>query len=130
MKVWFAGLLAVVCLASPAQNKKKTKPPEVTVVETKAHRDESLVKLDGRVRVTAEKPLHGLVVVFDFISPEDAVITSQKNTIDDQMLQTDYEGAFHVEARDPVRAVRYKIRAFDVGEKELRVANDGPFVIE
>jgi hypothetical protein len=130
MRLISVGLLAILCLCSSAQDKKKTKPPDVTVIETKARRDEGLVKLDGSVRVTADKPLRGLVVVFDFMSPEHAVISSEKTMLDDASLAKGYEGSYHAETRDPARAVRYKIRAFDTGDKELRVANDGPFTIE
>jgi hypothetical protein len=31
---------------------------------------------------------------------------------------------------DAVRAVKYTIRAFDIHERELRVANPGPYVVE
>jgi hypothetical protein len=31
---------------------------------------------------------------------------------------------------DAARAVKYTIRAFDMHEKELRIANGGPFPIE
>jgi hypothetical protein len=31
---------------------------------------------------------------------------------------------------DAVRAVTYTVRAFDTHEKELRVANPGPYIVE
>ena len=40
------------------------------------------------------------------------------------------EGVFHNEMVDPPRAVNYTIRAFDNHEKELRVANPGPYIVE
>jgi hypothetical protein len=129
MRVMICALLAAFCLCSGAQDKKK-KPPDVQVVETKCRREEGKFNLDGRVRVTAEKPLRGLVVVFDFISPEHAVISSEKTAVDEGTMKSGQEGSYHVETRDNARAVQYKIRAFDMGERELRVANDGPFVIE
>jgi hypothetical protein len=129
MRVILCGLLVAFCLSSGAQDKKK-KPPDVQVLETKGRREEGKFNLDGRVRVTAEKPLRGLVLIFDFISPEHAVISSQKTTVDEDTMKNGQEGSYHVETRDSARAVQYKIRAFDIGERELRVANDGPFVIE
>jgi hypothetical protein len=122
-------IVAALCLCSHAQDKKK-KPPDVQVIETSARRDEGKIKLDGRVRVTAEKPLRGLVVVFDFVSPERAVISTEKTVIDEETMNNGQEGSYHVETHDLARAVRYQIRAFDVNDRELRIANGGPFVIE
>ena len=85
---------------------------------------------DGKVKVTGEKPLHGLVIFFDFRSPEKEVVTSQKAIIDDGTLEPGRDGVFHNEMRDPPRAVNYTIRAFDNHEKELRVENPGPYIIE
>ena len=129
MRVILCGLLVAISVCTHAQDKKK-KPPDVQVVETKGRRDEGRVMLDGKVRVTAEKPLKGLVVVFDFISPEHAVISSEKTMVDEDLMSHGAEGVYHAETRDPVRAVQYKIRAFDKNERELRVDNDGPFIIE
>jgi len=55
-----------------AQQKQK-KPPDVEILETKAVRDNGKISVDGRVKVTAEKALRGLVLVFDFRSPEKEV---------------------------------------------------------
>jgi hypothetical protein len=100
------------------------------VVETKARREEGKITVDGKVKVTGEKPLHGLVVVFDFRSPEKEVVTTQKTTVDEDTLETGHEGSYHVEMADAARAVTYTVRAFDIHEKELRVENTGPFSIE
>jgi hypothetical protein len=122
-------LVAALCLCSHAQDKKK-KQPDVQVLESSGRREEGKIKLDGRVRVTAEKPLRGLVVVFDFLSPERAVISSEKTIIDEEPMNKGQEGSYHVETLDLARAVYYKIRAFDRNDRELRVENEGPFTIE
>ena len=71
-----------------------------------------------------------LVVDLNGRQPEKEVITSQKTTIQDDTMETGREGAFHAEMVDAVRAVAYTVRAFDMHEKELRVANPGPYVVE
>jgi hypothetical protein len=109
---------------------KQKKPADVEIVETKVVRDAGKISVDGKIKVTGEKPLHGLVIFFDFRSPEKEVVTSQKALIDDGTLQPGRDGVFHNEMVDAPRAVRYTIRAFDIHEKELRVANPGPYVIE
>jgi hypothetical protein len=121
--------LVLVSLASSAPQKTK-KAPDVQVVETRARREEGKITVDGKVKVTGEKPLHGLVVVFDFRSPEKEIITTQKTTVDEDTLETGSEGSYHVEMADAARAVTYTVRAFDLHEKELRVENTGPFSIE
>jgi hypothetical protein len=129
MRFVFAALLASLALA-PAPAQKQKKPPDVQIVETKAVREGSKITVDGKVKVTAEKPLKGLVIVFDFRSPEKEVVTSQKTLIEENTLEPGREGTYHAEMADAVRAVKYTIRAFDAHEKELRVANLGPFIVE
>ena len=128
MKLWVLAL-ALVTAGALAQPKPK-KLADIRVVETVARREESKITLDGKVRVTGEKPLRGLVIVFDFRSPEHEVVTAQKTTVDEATLENGREGSYHVEMADAARAVSYTVRAFDFHEKELRVDNQGPFPIE
>ena len=117
-------LLALVALAHP----KKT--ADVKVLETVARREANIITVDGKVRIIGEKPLRGLVIVFDFRSPEREVITAQKTTVDEDTVERGHEGTYHVEMADAARAVTYTIRAFDTREKELSIENQGPFPIE
>jgi len=129
MKVLTILSLFLALFAAAAQQKGK-KPADVQILETKAVRDGTKIKVDGKVRVTGEKSLHGLVIVFDFRSPEKEVVTSQKAVIDEETMETGREGVFRSEMADSARAVRYTLRAFDMHEKELRVANPGPYPVE
>jgi hypothetical protein len=129
MRIIASALLALSLLAGTEPQKGK-KPPDVQVVDTKAVREGNKITVDGKVKVTAEKSLRGLVIIFDFRSPEKEVITSQNTMIDDSNMEPGREGSFHAEMADDVRAVRYTVRAFDAHEKELRVANPGPYIIE
>jgi hypothetical protein len=129
MKVLTILSLFLALFAAAAQQKGK-KPADVQILETKAVRDGAKIKVDGKVRVTGEKSLHGLVIVFDFRSPEKEVVTSQKAVIDEETMETGREGVFRSEMADSARAVRYTLRAFDMHEKELRVANPGPYPVE
>ena len=121
-----------LCLALFSANaqQKARKPADVQILETKAVRGVTNITVDGKVRVTGEKALRGLVIVFDFRSPEKEVVTSQKAVIDENTMETGREGVFHSEMADSARAVRYTLRAFDTHEKELRVANPGPYPVE
>jgi hypothetical protein len=126
MRVLTTVLLFLALFAAAAQKK----PADVQILETKAVRGVTNITVDGKVRVTGEKPLHGLVIIFDFRSPEKEVVTSQKAVIDEDTLEAGREGVFHSEMADSARAVRYTLRAFDMHEKELRVANPGPYPVE
>jgi hypothetical protein len=128
MRLWAIAFALIAALAMAQQKAKK--PADVRVLETKARREETRITVDGKVRVTGEKPLRGLVIVFDFRSPEHAVVTTQNTTIDAGLLENGYECSYHVEMADAARAVAYTIRAFDSHEKELRVENTGPFPVE
>jgi hypothetical protein len=125
MRVSTTALLFLALFAAMAQKKA-----DVQILETKAVREGAKISVDGKVRVTGEKPLRGLVIVFDFRSPEKEVVTSQKAVIDEDTLETGREGVFHSEMADSARAVRYTVRAFDNHDRELRVANPGPYPVE
>jgi hypothetical protein len=129
MRAFFA-FLALASLFLPAAGQRRPKPPEITVMEAKARRPEGKILMDGRVRVTAEKPVRGVVVVFDLVAPEGGVVASEKAELDDANVAPGEERAFHSETSDNARAVRFQIRVFDAHEKELRVGNAGPFPIE
>jgi hypothetical protein len=124
-----AVVLAACSLVAFAPQKAK-RPADVQMVETKAVRDAGKISMDGKVKVTAERPLRGLIIVFDFRSPEKEVVTAKKTVIAEDTMEAGREGVFHNEMVDAPRAVHYTVRAFDAHEKELRVANPGPYVIE
>jgi hypothetical protein len=125
-------LLAAVILSlcAPATGQRKKKPADVEVMETRARRVEGKITLDGRVRFTGERPARGLVIVFDFLSPEHEVVTSQKTQVADDVVRAGREASYQTVLVDPVRAVSYQVRACDAGERDLRVANPGPYPIE
>ena len=125
-------LLAAVILSlcAPATGQRKKKPADVEVMETRARRDQGKITLDGRVRFTGGRPARGLVIVFDFLSPEHEVVTTQKTQVADDVVRAGQEASYQTVLVDPVRAVSYQVRAFDTGERDLRVANPGPYPIE
>src|ERR1039457_5030441 len=105
MRVSTTALLFLALFAAVAQKKA-----DVQILETKAVREGAKISVDGKVRVTGEKPLRGLVIVFDFRSPEKGVVTSEKAVIDEDTRGTWREGVFRSEMADSGRAVRYTVR--------------------
>jgi len=120
-------LLAAVILSLCAFAKK---PADVEVLETRARRVDDKITLDGRVRFTGERPTHGLVIVFDFLSAEHAVVTTQQTQVADGVVRAGQEASYQTVLVDPARAVSYRVRALDTGERDLRVSNPGPYPIE
>jgi hypothetical protein len=127
VRYFFFLLLAVFAVAAPAQRQKKT---DVQVLDVKSRRSEDKIAFDGKMRVTGDKPLKGLVLEFAFLSASGDVLTTQKTEVSDETLNKDDEPAFHVETLNPPGAIQYRIRAFDSTERELRLVNAGPFIIE
>ena len=129
MRVATIIVLCLALFAATAQQKAR-KGADIQILETKAVREGANISVDGKVRVVGDKTLRGLLIIFDFLSPEKAVVTSQSAIIDEDTLVPGREGVFHSEMADSARAVRYTIRAFDMHEKELRVYNPGPYPVE
>jgi hypothetical protein len=131
MRVLAAAVLFAVCLgAAPQKKESGKKPPDIQMVETTVRRNGENFTLDGRVHITSEKVLRGLVVVFDFFGPEGSVIATQKTEVSEDDLEPGKEASYQALAQASPRAVSYKLRAFDINERELRIANAGPFAIE
>ena len=129
MKTLQVILVLSLVVASVAADKKK-KPPDLEILEASAHRGETQVSVDGRVRNSGEKPIKELTLLFDFRDPDKQVVATEKGAIDEEVLQPGQEAAFHMEANAPPGSVSFQINAADGSGRELRVAKAGPFPIE
>ena len=121
--------LAILGLSLSGADKKK-KPPDVTILEATARRNVGLIALDGRVRNTGEKPIRGLILLFDFMAPGKQVISTEKGPVEDEELAPGKESSFHLETNAPPRSVQIQLNAVDHAGRDLRVANAGPFAID
>ncbi len=120
-------LALILCLCALTMAQRR---PDVQVIEAKARRiEDGKVAVDGRVKV-GDKPLKGLVIVFDFLSSEGETLTSQKITAEEDEVDRGEESSFHAVTMNPPGSVRFRLRAFDSADRQLRVGNAGPFVIE
>lgn len=118
----------MLCLCGMAPGAKK---PDMQILECRARRVEAgKIAVDGRIRNTGAKPLKGLVVFFDFLSSENEPLTTEKIEVGGEALDPGEESSFHAETMNPPGAVSYRLRATDSAERQLRIANSGPFVIE
>ena len=122
-------LVGILVLSLAGADTKK-KPPDVQVVECTARRGNGNISFDGRVRNTGERTLNELVLLFDFLSSDNVLLTTLKGPVDEEGLQPGRESTFHLISDEPPRAVRYRLNAVDGSGRDLRVANAGPFAIE
>ena len=122
--------IGVLCLTVLGAGQKQKKPADVTVIEAKARRAEGKILVDGRVQVTAQKKMHGLVIVFDMLSAKNEVMASEKAVVEEDWIEPGQERSIHAETSELARAARYRIRVFDNAGREMRAENTGPFPIE
>jgi hypothetical protein len=120
----------VVALLFGAVDGRSQKRADVTLSDIKGVRLERSMTIDGKARISSDKPVRGLVLFFDFLSADKEVLATEKTLVTEETLKPGADQSFHVDSRFPVGAVRFKMRAYDNYDKELRVGNAGPFVIE
>ncbi|MCI0363230.1 MAG: DUF2393 domain-containing protein [Phycisphaerales bacterium] len=121
--------MLIVAVSLRAADKKK-KPLEVEILEARAQRDERKVALDGRIRNSGERPIQGLVLIFDFFADGRQPLVTQKAPIDEETLSEGQEAVFRMELNAPPRAVEFRINAEDKSRRELDVLKAGPYPIE
>jgi len=122
-------LTAILVLSLSGADRKK-KPPDIQVVECNSRRGDGKITFDGRVRNSSEKTITGLMLLFDFLSTDNVILTTLKGPVEDEVLEPGKESTFHLESDEPPRAVRYQLNAVDHGGRDLRLANAGPFAID
>ncbi|MEO8658005.1 MAG: FxLYD domain-containing protein [Bryobacteraceae bacterium] len=123
MKFVLVTLLMLATLLCFGQEKRKGgRRMDIEVVECAAHRTDSKVAVEGRVKNTSTKTVNGLVLLFDFIGTDGQVVTTKNAPVEEETLAPDGESRFHFETTDPVRAVEIRVQAMDGSGRELRVS--------
>ncbi len=112
------------------QKRKSLRPPEVEVVEISVRRVERLLEIDGRVRNSGERPLRGLILLFDLLASGREVLTTQKGAVEEEVLEPGGEAEFRWQMKDHVRAVSLRVNAVDRSGSELPVKRPGPYPVE
>lgn len=123
-------LWVVLILALAGASIAADKKTDIEVLEASAHRGESRISLEGRIRNSGEKPIKEVILYFHFMAPGRQVITTQKSPIDEELLEPGQESSFRVELNAPPRSVEFSIDAMTAIGRELRVGKSGPYPIE
>lgn len=127
VRVWCAAAVFSLCVASGYQ---RAKTGDIDIVEVTAHRGDDMIEIDGRLRNTSEKTIHGLVLSFDFTASDGSVMTTQQAPVDEANLAAGSEAPFHMQLNNPPRAVNFKVSAINDSKRGLRVTHGGPFAID
>jgi len=117
-------------LYSAPPKRKPAKGADVEVAAISARRSGADVVIDGKLKNCGEKTHAGVVLLFDFLTTGNQVVATKKAPLDAEALAPGEEAEFHVRVADPVRAMWIRVNAADHQDRELKVANHGPFTIE
>jgi len=128
-------LLLSLLPAAPAQKERKQKddgpkPPDIIVLEFKAHREPGLVIFQGAVRNNSAKSIRGIVLIFEFLEGDGKMITRKTTVVTESAVAPGQESGFEVQTVDPVRAVQVRVDAEDKDGRYLRLDTQGPYDIE
>jgi hypothetical protein len=120
----------VVWIAVAVPGQKKPDVLDIQVLELQAKHTPRQLTLDGRLRVASPKPIKGLVIAWDFLSKDGTLLATEKTKVDEDVLAPGAESPIHADTDNLPGAVRVRVRAADFRDRELRVGNAGPFLIE
>jgi hypothetical protein len=126
----FFATAAVFRLAGADKKRAQDKGPEIQVVEISAYVEERRVKIDARLKNSAERPVRGLTVILEILDGDSHVLTRQQGPIDEPVLEPGEESVLRMQIHYHARAVSLRVLAEDSGGRELRIGNAGPFPIE
>lgn len=119
--------VAALCSAPPKKNKKA---PDAVVESIRLLREGDSITIDGRVKNTGEKPIEGMVLIFEFFGPNKDSLTIQNGPVEAALMEPAEEAEFLLQVKAPARAVSVKVEAQDKSGKDLRIEKNGPFAIE
>ncbi len=130
---WLLFWLLLMAILLPAADKrgKSDKPPDVTLVEFKARRQERLILIDGLIRVNdVTQPLSRLRAKFELLAPGDQLLSLQETVVSEEALEPGEEVPFYVQCKDHVRAVHIRVSVRSRERMYLDLENPGPYPIE
>ena len=120
-----------LCLALQRKGKPpKPTPAVVEVLQVASMRSTGKVQIDGKIKNIGERPIEKLNLFFDFLGAGNVPITTSRTEVDQEILKPGEETEFHLEMTDPVRAVRFTMRAEDSESREFKTIKPGPYPIE
>lgn len=127
----FAAFLLIATLLYPQGKKsKKPKGPEALLEKIEVRREGDVVLLDGVIKNTGAKPIHGMKLQFHFYAPNNESLTVMSGPVESAFVEPQDTAEFHLQVKYPSRAVELKIEAEDKDHREIVVEKNGPFPID
>jgi hypothetical protein len=112
------------------QSRRKPEPARFEVVEFKAQRHEERLFIDGRVRNVGSVPVRFPVLVFEFLSSDDKVVSTRRTDLEPEDLAPGEDSVFTLQALPPARAVSIRLELQDRGRRYYVLSKSGPYPIE
>jgi len=122
--------LTAALLTGPLQPQRKQRPPDLEIVRIASVRQEGRISYAGAWKLTAEKPVTGLVLRLHFFESRGALLSMQKIQLEEATLAPGEEKAFEVQGSDVPRAVNFRVSATDAGGRDLTVSRAGPYPLD
>jgi hypothetical protein len=121
-----------IALAVPLpQNKKRpSRAADVQVVRLSTVRQEGVIAYDGTVKISGEKPVSGLVLIFEFFATTKALLSMQKIEVVEGILRPGEEHSFQFQGNDVPRAVSFRLSAKDDRGRDLTLSGEGPYILD
>ncbi len=118
-----------------AKDRKKDKDAEggnIKVVELKVRRSDSdrSIAIDGRIANSGERPIRGLVLIFEATDADGHVLSRQRGQVDEDPLDPAAQSEFHWQMRDQATAVDLSVRAVAHDDRPVKVEAPGPYPID
>lgn len=130
MRTLFLLILAAVPAAFPQKKAPQLKPPAIEVVEAAAHRDDSQLNIDGKLKNSGERTASELFIVVDVLDSDKRTLTTQQGASDPASVEAGGEAEFHAQMALPPRAVYFQLSFKESGGRYLKATNTGPFAID
>lgn len=112
------------------QSRRKPEPPRFEVVEFKAQQQEERLFIDGRVRNIGSATVRFPVLVFEFLSSDDKVVSTRRTDLEPEALAPGGESVFMLQALPPARAVSIRLEMQDRDRRYFPLMKSGPYPIE
>lgn len=112
------------------QARRKPEPPRFEVVEFRAQRNEDRIWIDGRVRNTGESAVRFPVLVFQFLSSDNKVVSTRRTDLEPEELNPGEEASFMLQSLPPARAVTIRLEMYDRAQRWYPLDRSGPYRIE
>jgi len=112
------------------QARRKPEPPRFEVVEFKAQRNEDRIWIDGRVRNKGDVAVRFPVLVFQFLSSDNRVVSTRRTDLEPEELGPGDEASFMLQSLPPARAVSIRLEMYDRTQRWYPLDRGGPYPIE